>query len=123
MELINNKGETKMSETKLNFINDYDGIFLEINDGKTEHYVEILTEEQAEDYIISNVCVRDLDPLGTGTLKMETDLVWVYVGVDEEFFMTGKDNYLLSRLGIADEAERLIETELEKFCKAKKAAA
>jgi len=123
MELINNKGETKMSETKLNFINDYDGIFLQIIQGKTEHYVEILTEEQAEDYIISNVCVRDLDPLGTGTLKMETDLVWVYVGKDEEFFMTCKDTNLLHRLGVKDEAERLIETELEKFCKAKKAAA
>ena len=112
-----------MNNTKLNFINDYDGIFLEINDGKTEHYVEILTEEQAEDYIISNVCVRDLDPFGTGTLKMETDLGWIYVGEGEEFFMTCKDTNLLRRLGVKEEAERLIETELDKFCKAKKIAA
>ena len=82
-----------------------------------------MNEEEAEDYIRENVCVRDLDLLGTGSLKMETDLGWVYVGEDEEFFMTCKDTNLLRRLGVKEEAERLIETELDKFCKAKKIAA
>lgn len=114
MELINNKGENTMSKTELNFINNDDGIFLQVNDGKKDHWLEIMNEEEAENFITNNFCFRELEEIG-GSLKLETDLVWVYVGENEEYFMTCKDNNLLYELGVFDEADTLMCEELEKL--------
>lgn len=93
-------------------------------DGDANHGIDIMDEEDAYNHICEKWCVRDLTTFGNGrSLLLETGLVWVYVGQDEEFFITNEDLELLNRLGITDEAEELMEKELEKFCKAKRIAA
>jgi len=117
------KGEQLMNNTKLNFINDDDGIFLQIIQDGTDYYFEIMAEPEAFDYISNNAYKMELEDYGYGPVKLNTGLVCVYVGEHTEFFMSYKDNQLLSEWGISDEADKLMETELEKLCKANKIAA
>ena len=112
-----------MNNTKLNFITEEDSIFLKVEDGENTDFFEIMTEPQAFDYISNNAWKMELEDYGYGPVKLNTGLVCVYVGEHTEFFMSHKDEQLLYKWGISDEADKLIFEELEKFCEANKIAA
>ena len=112
-----------MNNTKLNFIKEEDSIFLKVENGENTALLDIMTEPQAFDYISNNAWKMELEDYGHGPVKLNTGLVCVYVGEHTEFFMFYEDEQLLYEWGISDEAERLIETELDKFREANKIAA
>ena len=112
-----------MNNITVNFVNNEDGIFLKVENvenGENSHLFDIMTEAQAFDYISENAFKMELEDYGHGPVKLKTDLVCVYVGEHEEFFMSYEDEQLLYDWGVSDEAERLLETELSQFCKAKR---